>query len=392
MTKSDLGLYIHWPFCLSKCPYCDFNSHVSDQIDEAAWHKAMITELLFMAETAAASYDGMRPLRSLFFGGGTPSLMPVGLVSDIIDKAEALFGFTKDCEITAEANPTSVETDKLQGFRSAGINRLSLGVQALDDEALHFLGRGHSAQEALHALSSARALFDRLSIDLIYGRRGQTAANWQAELDHALSFDLDHLSLYQLTIEQGTQFYQRAKKGESLSVDDDAMAALYQITETRTAAKGLLCYEISNYARPDAASRHNQIYWRGGDWLGIGPGAYGRVTIKDDQGFARQETALRPSPKGWLDQTLQTGHGIKEIRLDRDQAITEELLMMGLRLAEGVPLSRVQRITSHHSWPFDPADLAPFIEQGWLSYQDDTLRASFEGRLRLNYILGQLLG
>ena len=394
MTKphSDLGLYIHWPFCLSKCPYCDFNSHVSNQIDEAQWQQAMLTELSYMAELCDHSYEGRRPLRSVFFGGGTPSLMPASLVGALIDKAEALFGFTDDCEITAEANPTSVETEKLTSFQSAGINRLSLGVQALDDAALRFLGRGHDSQQAIAALMKARTLFDRISIDLIYGRAGQSAKQWQTELDHALSFDLDHLSLYQLTIEQGTQFYTRARSGEILSVDDDAMAELYQITEARTAAHGLHCYEISNYAKQGARSRHNQIYWRTNDWLGIGPGAFGRLTIRDAQGLARSETSLRASPAGWLAQTRRLGHGIKQTRIDRDEALLEEILMMGLRLSEGVPLSRLQHLTSHQNWPFAPADLAPFIEQGWLSLTDDYLSASFEGRLRLNYILGRLLG
>lgn len=386
-NSPDFGLYIHWPFCLSKCPYCDFNSHVAGTIDEDDWQKALILELHHMAEKAGASLYGHRPLTSIFFGGGTPSLMPTKIMAALIAEAEKIFGFAPDSEITAEANPTSVETDKLQGFKAAGVNRVSLGVQALDDAALQFLGRGHSAAEAITALEKARALFDRLSVDLIYGRNGQTPAAWQDELSHALSFGLDHLSLYQLTIEQGTQFYTRARAGEVLALDDDEMAALYQITESQTSAAGMRCYEVSNYAKQGAESRHNLTYWRTDDWIGIGPGAYGRLTMPD----GRQEIACRPSPAGWLSQALDQQQGIKTITRETGGEIIEEILMMGLRLAEGVPLSRLTRLAGQTDWPFSQTALAPFIEQGWLSLEHDTLTASLEGRMRLNYILEKLL-
>ena len=383
----NLGLYIHWPFCLSKCPYCDFNSHVSATIDETAWHKALIGELHHMAALSEASTYGRRKLSSLFFGGGTPSLMPVPIMAALIAEAEKLFGFTPDIEITAEANPTSVECAKLQGFRAAGINRISLGVQALDDEALAFLGRGHSAKEAITALESARQLFDRLSIDLIYGRKDQSAKAWQEELSQALSFELDHLSLYQLTIEQGTQFYSRARAGEVLALSDDDMAALYAITEAQTKQAGLACYEVSNYAKSGAESRHNLTYWRTDDWLGIGPGAYGRMSLPS----GRQEIANRRSPAGWLSQAQQQNHGIETLKIETDDSIIEEILMMGLRLAEGVPLARLTRLTGRTDWPFDKEMLAPFIAEGWLSLSDDRLSCSLEGRMRLNYILQSLL-
>ena len=386
-NSSDLGLYIHWPFCLSKCPYCDFNSHVVSDINEADWQTALSAELQYMAQQVEASSYGMRPLTSLFIGGGTPSLMPVPLLAHMIAKAEHLFGFAPNIEITAEANPTSVETAKLQGFKDAGVNRLSLGIQALDEAALAFLGRNHSANEAITALEKARHLFARLSVDLIYGRKGQSAAAWDAELSQALDFGLDHLSLYQLTIETGTQFYTRARAGEALTLGEDDMAALYEITEARTKAHGLSCYEVSNYAKADAMSRHNLTYWRTGDWIGIGPGAYGRLTTPK----GRLEMALRPSPKGWLSQALTQGNGIKSTSLETDEAICEEILMMGLRLAEGVPLSRVTALTGRKDWPFDTAKLTPFIEQGWLHFDGTHLAASFEGRVRLNYILQALL-
>ena len=383
----DFGLYIHWPFCLSKCPYCDFNSHVVSTVDEDSWRQALRLELSAMAEQAEASLYGKRALRSIFIGGGTPSLMPASLMADILLAAENIFGFAPDIEITAEANPTSVETAKLQGFRDAGVNRLSLGIQALDDASLQFLGRGHSAKDAIHALETARTLFDRLSVDLIYGRKDQTKTAWEAELSQALSFGLDHLSLYQLTIEPGTQFYSRARKGEILNLDEDAMAELYEVTERLTTAHKMTCYEVSNYAKQGAQSRHNLIYWRTDDWVGIGPGAYGRLTTSD----GRRETATRRSPSGWLEQTLATGTGIEAISTETGDDIIAEIMMMGMRLAEGVPLARLTRLTGLTDWPFSDDELAPFIEQGWLIKDNDRLRASYEGRVRLNYILKTLL-
>ena len=388
---ADFGLYIHWPFCLSKCPYCDFNSHVASTVDDQQWEKALISELTYMAGLLEETSDGKRPLTSLFFGGGTPSLMPPQLVGRLISEAERHFGFAPDIEITAEANPTSVETQKLRGFYEAGINRLSLGVQALDDEALHFLGRGHSAQDAIIALEKARTLFDRLSVDLIYGRRDQTAQAWESELGQALSFDLDHLSLYQLTIEQGTQFYTRARAGEVLNLDDDSLADLYQITEDLTAQTGMGCYEVSNYARPKAESRHNLTYWRTGDWIGIGPGAHGRLTRLDDGQKKRQEIITRRSPASWLAMCDEHGHGIEHLTYETDKQIIEEIFMMGLRLSEGVPLSRLTKLTGYEKWPFSPKELEPFISEGWLIGDDAHLKASFEGRMRLNFILQALL-
>ena len=387
-SYQPLGLYIHWPFCLSKCPYCDFNSHVASDIDEAAWQKAFITELEHMARLSETATYGKRPLHSIFIGGGTPSLMPIALLGAVLERAESLFGFAADIEITAEANPTSVETEKLQGFYDAGVNRLSLGVQALDDEALQFLGRGHSAQEAITALDTARGLFDRLSIDLIYGRKDQTAQAWQKELSQALSFGLDHLSLYQLTIEPGTQFFTRARKGEILSLNDDDMADLYHITETETALHQLSCYEVSNYAAPNGQSRHNLLYWQSHDWLGVGPGAHGRLT--KDKG--RLESVTRRSPQGWLSQVKAQSHAIDTQEFECGDAVIEEIMMMGLRLADGIPLSRLSAFQDTSAgWPFDKQVIDSFKEVGWLDVTPTHMKASFEGRLRLNYILQALL-
>ena len=381
------GLYIHWPFCLSKCPYCDFNSRVSQEIDISRWHTALLSELDYMADFYDQHFDKKSPLSSIFFGGGTPSLMPPSIMEALIKSAERYFGFTSDIEISAEANPTSVETQKLADFKSAGINRVSMGVQALDDEALRFLGRGHSARDAITAMEKARTLFDRLSIDLIYGRIGQSEPAWRDELQQALSFDLDHLSLYQLTIEQGTQFYTRHKKGEALAVADDEMARLYEVTEEMAQAKGLFNYEVSNYAAQGAQSQHNLTYWRTGDWLGIGPGAYGRMTTKK----GRVETMMRRSPAGWLDQIDAQSHGIDKINLDDKTALYEEVMMMGLRLAEGVPLSRLTDLCGFQEWPFDEKAILSFIDAGWMTMTDKVMRLSLEGRLRLNFILQEIL-
>ena len=381
------GLYIHWPFCLSKCPYCDFNSHVSNAIDTQAWHHALRTELRYMADMYDQHFASRRALSSIFFGGGTPSLMPPSLMEALIEDAHHLFGFTPDVEITAEANPTSIEINKLADFKHAGVNRVSIGVQALNDDALAFLGRGHCANEAITAMETARTLFDRLSIDLIYGRVGQSETDWRAELAQALSFELDHLSLYQLTIEQGTQFYTRHKAGETLSVADDEMAILYEVTEEMTKQADLFNYEISNYAKKGAESRHNLTYWRTGDWLGIGPGAYGRLTTKK----GRLETAIRRSPTGWLDQLQHQGHGIDKSEFDDSRALYEEIMMMGLRLADGVPLSRLDDLCGLTAWPFPQTALASFIEAGWVEMTDEVMKLSLDGRLRLNFILQELL-
>ena len=392
ITSSDsanrgFGLYIHWPFCLSKCPYCDFNSHVSQQIDIPRWQEALLTELTAMAAFYDQHFDKRQPFSSLFFGGGTPSLMPPSIMEALITSAETLFGFTSDIEITAEANPTSVETQKLADFKSAGINRVSMGVQALDDEALRFLGRGHSANDAIIAMEKARQLFDRLSIDLIYGRIGQSQDAWRTELSQALSFGLDHLSLYQLTIEQGTQFYTRHKAGEALAVPDDEMASLYEITEEMAHQKGLFNYEVSNYAAHGAQSRHNLTYWRTGDWLGIGPGAYGRLTTPK----GRVETMMRRSPAGWLDQVQAQSHGVDKRQIDDKDALYEEIMMMGLRLAEGVPLARLRTLCGFADWPFHDKAVSSFIDAGWMTLTDEVMRLTLEGRLRLNFILQEIL-
>ncbi len=320
------ALYIHWPFCVSKCPYCDFNSHVRDGVDIDAWRRALLAD---MAYEAALTAD--RPLSSIFFGGGTPSLMPPALVETLIGAAQDHWGFTPDIEITLEANPNSVEAARFADLAAAGVNRTSLGLQALDNDALHFLGRAHDVAEGLAALDTAQAVFDRVSFDIIYARPGQSEADWQAELARALSFGTGHLSLYQLTIEPGTRFATLVAQGKLTPADPDHGATLYELTQDMTGAAGIPAYEISNHARPGQESRHNLTYWRYGDYAGIGPGAHGRRG-----GMA---TMRHKKPENWMGAIGRNGHGAQseEPLSGEDQA--REALLMGLRLGEGVDLA-----------------------------------------------------
>jgi len=319
------ALYIHWPFCLAKCPYCDFNSHVRERVDHAAWEAALLADMRH--EHALA---GGQRLESIFFGGGTPSLMPPALVARLLDEAEKLWGFAEGIEITLEGNPSSVEAANYAELALAGINRVSLGLQALDNETLRFLGRLHDAAEGLAALDVAQRQFDRVSFDLIYARPGQTLAMWEAELARALGFGTGHLSLYQLTIEPGTRFETMVRKHEFEPLGDDACADLYDLTAQMTAQAGLPAYEISNHARPGEESRHNLTYWRYRDYCGIGPGAHGRRG-----GVA---TVRHRKPENWLAGVAASGHGISEeqVLAPRDQAA--EALLMGLRLSEGIDI------------------------------------------------------
>ncbi|WP_303760819.1 radical SAM family heme chaperone HemW [Sphingobium yanoikuyae] len=323
-----LGLYVHWPFCVSKCPYCDFNSHVRDRIDADAWQAALLADLAHEAEKT-----GRRPLRSIFFGGGTPSLMPPRIAASLIEAAERHWGFSNDLEITLEANPNSVEAARFGDLAAAGINRVSLGLQALDNDALAFLGRAHDVDEGLGALDTARRIFDRVSFDLIYARPGQSESDWEAELARALSFGTGHLSLYQLTIEPGTRFATLAAQGKLTPVDPDHGATLYELTQAMTAQAGIPSYEISNHARPGQESRHNLIYWRYGDYVGIGPGAHGRRG-----GMA---TLRHKKPENWMGAVDRNGNGLQqEVPLQAEDKAREALLM-GLRLGEGVDLARI---------------------------------------------------
>ena len=378
-----IALYIHWPFCLAKCPYCDFNSHVRDRIPQARFARALRTELAWEAARL-----GRRPLASIFFGGGTPSLMEPDTVAALIADATTLFDPLPDLEVTLEANPTSVELAKLAGFRAAGVNRASLGIQSLDAAALAMLGRQHSAGQAVAALEAARATFPRVSFDLIYARPGQGVAAWQAELDQALHLCADHLSLYQLTIEPGTGFEALHRRGELVLPDDDLAAELYIATADACAAHGLLPYEVSNLARPGAESRHNLAYWRYLDYAGIGPGAHGRVTLDGHLIATRRHRV----PEPWADRVERQGHGsTAEERIGpRDRA--REMLLMGLRLTEGIDAARFAARTGMPlDDALDPSVLDQALEADYLTYAGGRLAATAEGRLRLDALLRQLV-
>jgi putative oxygen-independent coproporphyrinogen III oxidase len=330
--EGDLALYIHWPFCVSKCPYCDFNSHVRETVDVAAWRTALLADLAH-----EASLTSGRTLGSIFFGGGTPSLMPPAIVAALIEAAARHWRFAPEIEITLEANPSSVEAARFADLAAAGVNRVSLGLQALDDDALAFLGRAHDVAEGLAALDIAQRVFARTSMDLIYARPAQGIDAWQAELRRAIGFGTSHLSLYQLTIEPGTRFATLAAAGELPPVDPDHGAALFELTRAETAGAGIPAYEISNHARPGQASRHNLTYWRYGDYVGIGPGAHGRRL--------GQATTRRRKPENFLSAVARNGHGIELSDALPSETRAAEALLMGLRLDEGVDLDRIAALS-----------------------------------------------
>ena len=384
MPDEPLALYVHWPFCASKCPYCDFNSHVRERVDAARFGRALRAEL-----AGEAARAGRRRLASVFFGGGTPSLMPPEVVAGLLEDAARLFELPDELEITLEANPTSVEAAKLRAFRAAGVNRLSLGVQSLDAEALAFLGRRHSAGEAIAALEHARATFPRLSFDLIYARPGQEEAAWRAELRRALALAADHLSLYQLTIEPGTRFATEHARGAFALPEDEAAAAMYRATAEEATGFGLEPYEVSNYARPGAESRHNLTYWRYGDYLGIGPGAHQRLGLDGALLAARRHRG----PEAWLERVERDGHGRVEEEALPPPDRAREALLMGLRLREGIDPARLAArsgLTLEEA--VEPAILSACLEEDYLAWTPGgRLVATEEGRLRLDALLPALL-
>ena len=364
-NSEAFGVYVHWPFCLSKCPYCDFNSHVRHQaIDEARFVKAFETEI---ATTAARI--GPRTVSTIFFGGGTPSLMQPASVGAILDAIGKHWNVSPDPEITLEANPTSVEATRFKGYRAAGVNRVSLGVQALNDTQLKSLGRMHTAQEALDAVAIARSAFERYSFDLIYARPGQTEAEWREELARAISEAAEHLSLYQLTIEDGTPFAGLHAAGKLQIPDADHARILYDVTQEVCAAKGLPSYEISNHARPGAESRHNLIYWRYHEYAGIGPGAHGRIVVDG----TRRATATEKRPESWLMRVEASGDGlVTDDPLNREE-MADEFLLMGLRLAEGIEPARYTKLAGR---PLERARIASLAGEGFVEETPD-------GRLRV---------
>lgn len=377
------GIYVHWPFCASKCPYCDFNSHVRESIDEDAWREAYLREIRYYAEKTPG-----RMVDSIFFGGGTPSLMAARTVEAIVDEITRCWHVKNDIEITLEANPTSVEAEKFRAFRMAGVNRVSLGIQSLNDNDLKFLGRKHSAAEAVQAIGIASSVFDRFSFDLIYARPHHEVAAWRSELITALDYAVGHLSLYQLTIEEGTPFYTQHARGDFTVPDQDRAAALYEVTQEILEQRGLPSYEISNHAREGEESRHNLVYWRYGDYVGIGPGAHGRLTL----GGVKYATTAHRAPEIWLQRVQESGHGAHPYETVARAARLTECLMMGLRLREGVPLARL-----HAEYGDDwrvlvaPDRVAALQAEGLLHLDQTHLAATAAGRQRLNGLLAYLL-
>ncbi|WP_027235927.1 radical SAM family heme chaperone HemW [Leisingera caerulea] len=377
--NGGFGLYVHWPFCQAKCPYCDFNSHVSAKIDQKLWVRTYLAELDRLSEQLSG-----RVLNTIFFGGGTPSLMHPETVAAVIERAREIWLFANDMEISLEANPGSVEAGRFAGYRDAGVNRVSMGIQALNDEDLRRLGRIHSVAEAKAAFDIARNCFDRVSFDLIYARQGQTLEAWKAELNEALSMAIDHVSLYQLTIEDGTAFGDRYARGKLRGLpEDDTAADMYLATQEITSAHGMAGYEVSNHAKPGAESRHNLIYWRYGDYAGIGPGAHGRLTLNG----ARFATETHLAPGAWIEAVNKgNGESLREL-LSREDAAAE-YLMMGMRLTEGLDMVRYAQLSGR---PIRKSKLADLADLGMVTISEQRLRTTHKGRAVLNAVLRDLL-
>lgn len=379
-SPGGFGIYVHWPFCAAKCPYCDFNSHVRHQkVDQARFATAYVREISHMA--------AMQPgeaVSSIFFGGGTPSLMEPKTVEAILNAIQNAWVLSDDCEITLEANPSSVEADRFKAYRAAGVNRVSLGVQSLHDDQLKFLGRLHNVAEAKKAIALAREIFPRLSFDLIYARPNQTAKAWREELEAAIDLAADHLSLYQLTIEQGTPFFDLHQRGRFTVPDQDYAAELYEITQDITQTHGLPAYETSNHAKPGAESRHNLIYWRSGTWAGIGPGAHGRLNMND----GRHGLIDEPHPENWLQLVEEHGHGMIENTLLSAQDRAEEYLLMGLRLREGIDLGRYETLSGA---ALDEERVSHLCDIGMVEQDNQSLRTTPQGSLVLNSVISKLL-
>ena len=379
MSK-DLSIYIHYPFCKSKCPYCDFNSHVKDGVDYQRFLKAYESELDFFA-----TKTGTRKVKTIFFGGGTPSLMPIFLVEGILKKITALWQIDENCEITLEANPTSAEASKFKELKAIGINRLSIGIQALNDEDLKFLGREHSSLEAIKTIEIAAKIFDNFSFDLIYARPKQTLKSWESELAQAINFGTKHLSLYQLTIEKGTKFYSRFQRGEFQMPNEELSAQFYEMTDKITSDAGFQAYEISNYAKPNFESRHNLVYWQGGDYLGIGAGAHSRIFFENKKN--RSAIMMIHEPLAWLKKVQEENVGIQTLEKISDEELIEELILMGLRLKEGIFAEVFKR---NFDDIFDLKTLQNLEKQGLITFTNNNIKINNHARILTNSIIAKL--
>lgn len=373
--EAGFGLYVHWPFCAAKCPYCDFNSHVTNAVDHARWRSALLQDLEYWADRT-----GPRILTSIFFGGGTPSMMDPETVGAIVTRAGEIWTPANDLEVTLEANPTSADAARFAGYVEGGVNRFSVGLQALNDQDLNKLGRLHSAAEGRAAFEMARTLVDRVSFDLIYARQDQDSAAWDRELREALTLAGGHLALYQLTIEDGTAFGRRhAMGGLSGLPNEDRSVSLWDLTQALCSEAGLVRYETSNHAAPGQQARHNQIYWRGGDWVGIGPGAHGRLTL----GQQRHATEAARLPAAWLDRVDRTGTGTTVDEIIPQTEVAEEYLLMSLRTSDGLDLGRYERMGGR----FDQTGLHDMLDAGHVTLSEDHLTVTESGILLLNAVL-----
>ena len=380
---SGFGIYVHWPFCAAKCPYCDFNSHVRSAIDEDGWRDAIVRELTWIAAWQDEGGTARPAVETIFFGGGTPSLMSGAAVGGVLEAIAKLWPIAPGIEITLESNPASVDAARFQDYTAAGVNRLSLGVQALNDADLKMLGRLHNVREAKAALALACANFERVSFDLIYARPGQTPEQWQAELAEALSFGTEHLSLYQLTIEPATPFATLAREGKLIVPDDDHAAELYELTQAMTEAAGLPAYEISNHAAAGAQSRHNLLYWRYGDYAGVGPGAHGRLS-RDGLRYGTQCERL---PERWRAKVQENGNGIAEFTGISDRDAAREHLLMALRLKEGLDIAQWR---ARWGATLSEGRLSQLAADGFLNCRDGRIAATPKGVLVLNRLIAEL--
>ncbi len=383
-ADSGFGIYVHWPFCQSLCPYCDFNSHVRARVEQRRWAAAYVAELSHFAQVAAG-----RCVTSVFFGGGTPSLMDADTVDAVLVGIRRHWAVAPDVEVSLEANPSSVDAARFREYRQAGVNRLSLGVQALNDADLRTLGRRHSRYEALAAIDTAAHCFDRVSVDLIYGRPGQTAADWRGELQAAVGLAGGHVAAYQLTIEPGTPFHAAQRRGALRLPDEATVAELYETTQQVLTAAGLPAYEISNHARPGQACCHNLNYWQYSDFVGVGPGAHGRLTTGDGRIHASRQ---HRSPEAWLERVEADGNATQQWAALDTATVRDELFMMGLRLTAGVRAATVRaRLSRDIADCFSPSRLQRLVDGGFLDVDANGIRATAAGRQRLDAVLGDLL-
>ena len=374
------SLYIHWPFCESKCPYCDFNSHVREKIDSERWLNAYLKEIEFYA-------DKQKKITSIFFGGGTPSLMKPEMVAKILEKVRSSFDVEKNIEITLEANPSSFEVEKFKEFKAAGINRVSIGVQSFDENALKFLGRRHDSKQAVKAIEEAGKIFGNFSFDLIYALPGQTAEVWEKELDRALAFNSPHISLYQLTIEKGTPFYSDFHKGKFTLPDEETQTDLYLLTLDKCKQKGLERYEVSNFAKPGFESKHNLSYWLQNDYIGIGPGAHGRI----HEGNSKVATMDIHAPENWMEAVEKKGEGIQSKETLGKKEILEELLFMGLRIRDGIKLQKFTELGFEFTELFDKKLVEKLCNEGLMKIDNECIKLTDKGLLIHTNIVSRLL-